>query len=120
MAEWINLYNASRISGFSAGWICKLIKRGSVPADQVRRSGNQWQITTNAAKRLQQLKEGNADWTNKEIPEPPDAVHAPDPLGLYPGFMLPPDAARRLATIRILHRLYPTTQERNEAIRGDG
>ena len=109
MAEWVNLYNASKISGFSAGWIAKLIRRGSVSADNARRNGNQWQITTDAAKRLQQLKEDNTDWTNKEIPEPLDAVHVADPLGLYIGFDLAPDAARRLIAIRRNKRIYGDT-----------
>ena len=109
MAEWINLYNASKISGFSTGWICKVVRRGSVPADQTRRNGNQWEITTDAAERLRQLKESNADWTNKEIPEPSDAVHLQDPLGLYIGFDLAPDAARRLLAIRRNKRVYGDT-----------
>ena len=109
MTEWVNLYNASKISGFSTGWIGKLIRRGSVPADQTRRNGNQWEITTSEAERLRQLKEDNTDWTNKEIPEPTGAVHVADPLGVYPGFALPPDVARRLLAIRRNKRVYGDT-----------
>ena len=109
MTEWINLYNASKTSGFSAGWIAKLIRRGSVPADKARRNGNQWEITTSEAERLRQLKESNPDWTCNELPQPTDAVHVADPLGLYPGFDLAPDAAQRLLAIRRNKRVYGDT-----------
>ena len=112
MAEWINLYNASKISGFSAGWIAKLIRRGSVPADHARRNGNRWEITTGEAERLRLLKESNSDWTCNELPEPTDAVHVADPLGLYPGFDLAQDAAARLLEIRANFRRYGYTHER--------
>ena len=112
MAEWINLYNASKISGFSAGWIAKLIRRGSVPAEQTRRDGHLWYVTTDAAEQLRQLKESNPDWTCDELPEPVDAVHVADPLGLYPGFDLAPDAAARLLEIRANFRRYGYTHER--------
>lgn len=112
MAEWVSLYNASKISGFSTGWIAKLIRRGSVPVEQTRRNGNQWEITTSEVERLRQLKESNPDWTCNELPEPVDAVHVADPLGLYPGFTLPPDAAQRLLEIRANFRRYGYTHER--------
>ena len=109
MAEWLNLYNASKISGFSAGWIGKLIRRGVIPADQTRRDGNLWQITDEAAERLWQAKAANSNWTNKEPDQPMDAVHVTDPMGVYPGFDLAPDAARRLIAIRRNKRIYGDT-----------
>ena len=109
MAEWLSLYNASKISGFSAGWIGKLIRRGAIPADQTRRDGNQWQITSEAAERLWQAKAANNNWTNKESAQPIDAVHITDPMGVYPGFDLAPDAARRLLAIRRNKRVYGDT-----------
>ena len=109
MADWVNLYNASKISGFSAGYIAKLIRRGSIPADQTRRNGNQWQITGEALEQLRQAKAANSNWTCKEPEQPVDAVHITDPLGLYPGFDLAPDAARRLIAIRRNKRIYGDT-----------
>ena len=38
-----------------------------------------------------------------------DAVHITDPLGLYPGFDLAPDAARRLLAIRRNKQIYGDT-----------
>ena len=105
----MSLYNASKISGFSAGWIGKLIRHGAIPADQTRRDGNQWQITSEAAERLWQAKAANSNWTNKEPDQPMDAVHVTDPMGVYPGFDLAPDAARRLIAIRRNKRIYGDT-----------
>ena len=116
MAEWISLYSASKISGFSTGYIAKLIRRGSVPADNARRSGNRWEITTSEAERLRQTKRSNSDWTCNELPEPADAVYVADPLGLYLGFSLAPDAARRLLAIRRNKRIYGDTWARNRQL----
>ena len=103
MAEWINLYNASKISGFSAGWIAKLIRRGSVPAEQVQRKGCRWYITPELAERLRLAKiDSNAGgWTNQEIMEAPaNAVHIPDPHGDYEGLWLTPEEAARYVMVR--------------------
>ena len=116
MAEWVNLYNASKISGFSAGWIARLIRRGVIPADQTRRDGNQWQITSEAAERLWQAKAANNNWTNKEPAQPIDAVHITDPLGVYPGFDLAPGAAQRLMAIRRNKRIYGDTWSCNRQL----
>ena len=116
MAEWVSLYNASKISGFSAGWIGKLIRRGVIPADQTRRNGNLWQITREAAERLWQAKAANNNWTNKEPEQPADAVHVTDPLGVDPGFDLAPDAARRLMAIRRNKRIYGDTWSCNRQL----
>ena len=103
MAEWINLYSASKISGFSAGWIAKLIRRGSVSADNARRNGNQWEITTSEAERLRLAKIDSdaGGWTNHEIMEAPaNAVHIPDPHGDYEGLWLTPEEAARYVMVR--------------------
>ena len=116
MAEWVSLYNASKISGFSAGWIGKLIRRGVIPADQTRRNGNQWEITGEALEQLRQAKAANNNWTNKEPEQSDDAVHITDHMGVYPGFDLAPDAARRLIAIRRNKRIYGDTWSCNRQL----
>ena len=109
MAEWITTQEASRISGYGESWINRLIRRGSIPDGQYRRSGFRWQVTIETAERLRQAKIDNSNWTYKEPEQPVDAVHITDPLGVYPGFDLAPDAAQRLMAIRRNKRIYGDT-----------
>lgn len=118
MAEWITLAAAAEASNYSPCGLARLLDAGKIPPEHVKRVGKLRYINAAAVPLLIGLK---ARWHDTWIVQQPDnAIHIPDPNGEYLGFVLTPDEAARLATIRVLHRLYPTTQERNEAMRGDG
>lgn len=51
------------------------------------------------------INESNAGWLGKEIEQPANAVRVEDPDGVYPGFWLEPEAAMRLAEIRVAKRI---------------
>ena len=51
------------------------------------------------------INETSAGWLGKELEQPANAIHVEDPDGVYPGFWLEPDAAMRLARIRVTKRI---------------
>ena len=116
MAEWITLAAAARAAGYSPCGLAHVLDAGKIPTEYVKRVGKLWYIDTAAIPLIADCKER---WHNT-IEQPDDAIHVQDPNGIYTGLWLTPDEAQRLMTIRMLHRLYPTTQECNEAMRGDG
>ena len=118
MAEWITIKAAARASGYTASGLQLLLKAGKLPAEYIQRNGYQYRISIAAIPLLIEIK---TRWHDAEVVQQPDnVIHVPDPLGIQEGLWLTPDEAQRLMTIRMYHRLYPTTQERNEVMRGNG
>lgn len=120
MAEWLNTSQMARVTNYSASSIASLASSGLIPPEHVRIASGKYrdyyQISTDA---IPLLIERKKQW-HAELVSPKCAKYTPDPNGEYLGFELTPDEAARLVIIRMYHRLYPTTQERNEAMRGDG
>lgn len=52
------------------------------------------------------INESNAGWLGKALEQPPNAIHVPDPEGIYPGFWLTPEQAVTLGELRVYHRLH--------------
>ena len=118
MAEWITLKAAARASGYTASGLQLLLKAGKLPSEYIQRNDYQYRISIAAIPLLIEIK---TRWHDTEVLQQPDnAIHVPDPLCIQAGLWLTPDEAQRLLTIRMYHRLYPTAQERNEVMRGDG
>ena len=106
MAEWLSVPDAAAISQYHESTIYGMIKRGEIPADQWRIWHGKKQVHADAVATIQsRVKKSYNDGDS----EPVDAVHIQDPLGLYSGFDLAPDAARRLLAIRRNKRVYGDT-----------
>ena len=106
MAEWISVPDAAAVCQYHESTLYNMIKRGEIPAEQWRIKHGKKQLHTDAVAELQsrvKLTYNDGDC------EPADAVHVADPLGLYAGFDLAPDAARRLIAIRRNKRIYGDT-----------
>ena len=116
MAEWVTLKAAARASGYSVAGVQAMIYRGVIPREYITRSGKGYVLDSSV---IPWLIEHKREW-HAAIKQPEGVIHVPDPLGIQEGLWITPDEAQRLLAIRELKRLYPTTQERNEAMRGDG
>ena len=116
MAEWASVKTVARAAGYVTQSLHNMINRGAIPQEYIRRRGVKIDIDATI---IPWLIERKQEW-HAAIKQPDGVVHIPDPNGIQAGLWLNPDEAQRLMTIRMLHRLYPTTQERNEAMRGDG
>lgn len=116
MAEWVTVKTVARAAGYSPQGLHGMIWRGAIPQEYIRRRGVK--IDVDAAI-IPWLIEHKQEW-HAAIKQPDGVIHVPDPLGIQEGLWITPDEAQRLLAIRELKRLYPTTQERNEAMRGDG
>ena len=106
MAEWVSVPDAAAISQYHESSIYGMIKRGEIPADQWRIWRGRKQTHVNAVADLQSREKKSY---NDCDTEPIDAVHVADPLSMYIGFDLAPDAARRLIAIRRNKRVYGDT-----------
>ena len=120
MAEWLNTSQMARATGYSASGIASLASSGFIPPEYVRIAHGKYrgyyQISADV---IQMLIEHKQEW-HAAIKQPDGVIHVTDPNGIQEGLWLTPDEAQRLLAIRESKRRYPTTQERNEAMRGDG
>ena len=116
MAEWMPIKEAARAAGYSSSGLQLMISKGQAPPQYIIRQG--YHIDVDAAI-VPWLIEHKQNW-HAAIKQPNGVIHVPDPLGIQEGLWITPDEAQRLLAIRELKRRYPTTQERNEATRGDG
>ena len=116
MAEWLTLAAAAKASGYSPQGLYGIIWRGAIPQEYIHRRGVK--IDVDAAI-IPWLIEHKQEW-HAAIKQPDGVIHVPDPLGIQEGLWLTPDEAQRLMAIRELKRRYPTAQERNGVMRGDG
>ena len=116
MAEWVSVKAAAKAAGYSSNGIYYILNSGLIPAECIRRRGVN--IDVDAAI-IPWLIEHKQEW-HAAIKQPDGVVHVPDPLGIQEGLWITPDEAQRLLAIRELKRRYPTTQERNGVMRGDG
>ena len=116
MAEWVKVQVAARAAGYSNNGLYYILNSGLIPPEHIRRRGVK--IDVDAAI-IPWLIEHKQEW-HAAIKQPDGVIHVPDPLGIQEGLWITPDEAQRLLAIRELKRRYPTAQERNEAIGGDG
>lgn len=120
MAEWLNTSQIARATDYSARGIAFLVSRGLISPEYVRiahgKYRDYYQISADIIPWLIEHKQER----HAAIKQPDGVIHVPDPLGIQEGLWITPDEAQRLLAIRELKRRYPTTQERNEAMRGDG
>ena len=116
MAEWVTVKTAARAAGYVTQSLHGMIGRGVITQGYIRRDGAKIEID---AAIIPWLIEHKQEW-HAAVKQPDGAIHVPDPLGIQEGLWLTPDEAQRLLAIRELKRLYPTAQERNEAMGGDG
>lgn len=106
MAEWVSVPDAAAVCQYNQCTLYEMIKRGDIPADQWRIWHGRKQVHVDAVAVIQ----SRAKQTHNDCDtEPIDAVHVADPLGMYMGFSLAPDAARRLLAIRRNKRAYGDT-----------
>ena len=106
MAEWLSVPDAAAACQYNQCTLYEMIKRGDIPDDQWRIWHGRKQVHVDAVAVIQSRgKQTHNDCDS----EPIDAVHVADPLGLYIGFDLAPDAARRLLAIRRNKRVYGDT-----------
>ena len=116
MTEWIKIQAAARAAGYSRNGLYYALNNGLIPLEYIRRRGKLYDVDTAI---IPWLIEHKQEW-HAAIKQPDGVIHVPDPLGIQEGLWLTSDEAQRLLAIRELKRRYPTTQERNEAMRGDG
>ena len=116
MAEWIKMAAIARSAGYSVAGVQAMIYKGVIPREYIARDGKGYMLSSSV---IPWLIERKQEW-HAAVKQPDGVIHVPDPNGIQAGLWLTPDEAQRLMTIRMYHRLYPTAQERNEAMRGDG
>ena len=116
MAEWMPTKAMARATGYSVPGLLAIINRGLIPADCIDVDDKGYVINPAI---IPWLIERKQEW-HAAIKQPVGVIHVPDPQGIQEGLWLTPEEAQRLMTIRMYHRLYPTTKERIEAMRGDG
>ena len=116
MAEWLKTAAIARRAGYSAYSVQAMIRNGIIPREYIARNGKGYVLDASV---IPWLIEHKQEW-HAAIKQPDGVIHVPDPLGIQEGLWITPDEAQRLLAIRELKRRYPTAQERNEAMRGDG
>ena len=116
MAEWASVKTVARAAGYVTQSLHNMINRGAIPQEYIRRRGVKIDIDATI---IPWLIERKQEWHAK-VMQPCNVIHVPDPLGIQEGLWITPDEAQRLLAIRELKRRYPTAQERNEVMRGDG
>ena len=116
MAEWLKMASIARSAGYSVAGVQAMIYKGVIPREYIARDGKGYMLSSSV---IPWLVEHKQEW-RAAVKQPDGVIHVPDPLGIQEGLWLTPDEAQRLLAIRELKRRYPTTQERNEAMRGDG
>ena len=115
MAEWLKMAAIARSAGYSVAGVQAMIYKGVIPREYIARDGKGYMLSSSV---IPWLVEHKQEW-HAAIKQPDGVIHVPDPQGIQEGLWLTPEEAQRLMTIRMYHRLYPTTQERNKVMGGD-
>ena len=113
MAEWLTLQEAAQESGYSDTWLSKMISRGAIPAESVKRDGRRLYIRADVAAQLKI----RPHVSYQEDEQPADAIELADPKGEYLGLILEPAAAMRYVKIRANRLRYGGTHERCTSLR---
>ena len=100
--RWLTIGDVCRNANCPKEKVQRLILEGVIPPSCIRTIDGVTRIRPGV---VGSLKSQKSAWLNDEFDQPSNAVHVPDPDGVYPGFWLTPEQALELGKIRVKHRL---------------
>lgn len=100
--KWLTIGDVAKRTHVEKARIEALLQAEALPFSMVKTVDGEKLLHSGIVTAINEKKPG---FMFEGIEQPPNAIHVPDPDGVYPGFWLTPEQAEELAKLRIRHRL---------------
>ena len=100
--RWLTVGDVARRTNTPKEVIEAMLQAETIPFSMIKAEGGEKLLHASIVTCINEKKAG---FLLDTVEPPPEAIHVPDPEGVYPGFWLTPDQALMVGQFRVKHRI---------------
>ena len=113
--RWLTIGDVARRTNTPKKTIEAMLQSETIPFSMVKAEGGEKLLHASIVACINDKKAG---FLLDTVEPPPEAIHVPDPDGVYPGFWLTPEQALMVGQFRVKHRIEGSGANALKAVSG--